>query len=141
MPQRRSELSVADAAALDMLNSAVVGIWIDDATTTFASAMDQVAASIGAWYGFDASGVLRMGRLSAPSGAPKVTLANCEILDGIERRTPTDNGIPIWTAIVNHTKNYTVQTSGLAGTAAARQGFVSQETRSSNTSDAEVKKQ
>lgn len=135
------EISSADVTALDALNSAVVGIWIDDASTTFASAMDQLAASIGAWYGFDATGVLRMGRLSAPSGTPALTLNDYDVLDGFERRPPRDNGVPVWSVTANHTKIWTVQTSGLAGGAAARAGFVARERRSTVSTDSAVKTQ
>jgi hypothetical protein len=135
------EVSAADVAALDALSSAVVGIWISDAGTTFASAMDQVAASIGAWYGFDAAGVLRMGQLTAPTGAPKATLHDWDIMPSMERRPPKDNGTPIWSATVNHTKIWTVQTSGLAGSAAGRRGYLDKEYRSANAPDASIKTQ
>jgi hypothetical protein len=135
------EISATDISALDAINSAVVGIWIDDAGTTFANAMDQVAASLGVYFGFDPLGVLRMGRLTAPAGTPKATLYDYDILDGIERRAPKDNGIPVYGATVNYAKNYTVQTSGLAGSASARQPFVSEEWRNSNATDATVKTQ
>lgn len=135
------EVSAADVAALDTLNSAVVGIWIDDATTTFANAMDQIAASLGAWYGFDGAGVLRMGQLTAPSGTPVLTLYDYDCQDGIERRPPKDNGTPVWSVTVNHSKNWTVQTSGLAGSASARAGFVGQERRAANSADASIKTQ
>lgn len=135
-----AEISDADVAALDALSSAQVGIWLDDATTV-TSAMDQVAASIGAWYGFDQTGVLRMGQLAAPTGAPVLTLYEYDILGLPERRAPTDNGRPIWRATVNHTRCYTVQTSGLAGSAAARAGFVGQERRSVNAANAAIKLQ
>jgi hypothetical protein len=136
-----AEISAADITALDGLNTAVVGIWIDDAGTTFANAMDQVAASLGVYYGFDSLGVLRMGRLTAPTGMSKATLYGYDILDGIERRAPKDNGIPVCGATVNYAKNYTVQTSGLAGSASAREPFVSEELRASNAADATIKTQ
>lgn len=135
------EISTADADAMDAINPAVVGIWIDDATTTTSNAMAQVAASVGAWSGFDTAGVLRMGILTAPAGTPKVILTEDDVLGQIERRTASDVAIPIFTATVNHTKNYTVQTSGLAGSAAARKGFVSLERRSASATDADIKKQ
>ncbi|MYM34943.1 hypothetical protein GTP38_11405 [Duganella sp. FT94W] len=135
------EISAPDVSALDALNSSVVGIWIDDASTTFASAMDQLAASIGAWYGFDGTGVLRMGRLSSPSGTPMLTLSDYDVLEGFERRPPRDNGTPVWSVTANHTKIWTVQTSGLAGAAAARVGFVARERRSAVAADAAVKTQ
>ena len=136
-----SEISWTDAAALDVITSPVVGAWVDDSTTTYTSIMDQFAASAGAWYGFDVYGVLRMGRLSEPAGAAKAVLAEREVLEGMERRTPTDNGVPVYSVTVNHSKNYTVQTSGLAGSASSRQGFVSEEMRASNAADATIKTQ
>lgn len=136
-----AEIAMSDVSALDALNASAVGIWLDDDSTTFASAMDQVAASIGAWYGFDGSGMLRMGQLTEPVGPPKVILAEYDILDGIERRAPADNGMPAWSVTVNHTRNYTVQTSGLAGSAAARQPFASQEMRAANATAPTIKTQ
>lgn len=135
------DISAGDVAALDGLNPAVVGIWLDDAGGTYADAMDQIAASIGAWYGFDAAGVLRMGRLSAPGVAPAATLRAYDCLEGLERRPARDNGLPVWSVTVNHTRNWTVQNSGLAGSAAARRGFVEQERRAANAADASVRTQ
>lgn len=135
------EISAADVTALDALNSAPVGIWIDDASTTFASAMDQIAASVGVWYGFDSAGILRMGRLSVPSGTPVLTIYEYDSLAGIERRPPKDNGMPVWSATVNYAKNWTVQTFGIAGSAATRKGFVAQDFRSAVAVDASVKTQ
>jgi enamine deaminase RidA (YjgF/YER057c/UK114 family) len=136
------EISAADVTSLDTANSAVVGIWLNDANTTFANAMDQIAASIGAWYGFDGTGTLRMGRLTAPSGTPVTTLYDYHYQDGIERRPPRDNGTPVWSVTVNHTKSWTVQKSGLTGSATAvRRSFVTQEYRSANVQDATVKTQ
>ncbi len=136
------EISLADVAALDALSGAMVGIWIDDASVTFASAMDQIAASAGAWYGFDSEGVLRMGRLSVPSSQPVVTLSDYDILSGFERRPPKDNGAPIWSVTVNYARNWTLQQSGLAGvTTAARRGFVERDVRSATAVDASVKTQ
>lgn len=134
-------VSAADIVALDTLNPAVVGIWIDDDTSTFASAMDEIASSIGAWYGFDQTGVLRMGRLSEPAGTPVLTIRDYDMLATPERRPPRDSAGPAWGVTVNHTKCWTVQTSGLAGSASARAGFVGIERRSSNASDANIKTQ
>lgn len=136
-----AEVSAVDAAALDLIAAAEVGIWIDDSTTSFASALDQVIVGVGGWYGFDQEGVLRMGRLAAPAGTPVLTLHEYDVLDTPERRAPTDNGTPIWSATVNHSKCWTVQTSGLAGSAAGRAGFVGRERRSSNSTDASIKNQ
>ena len=135
------DISFLDMAALDALNPAIVGIWLDDDNSTFASAMDEIAGSIGAWYGFDQAGVLRMGRLSEPVGTPALVIRDYDTLATPERQPPRDAAGPAWSATVNHTKCWTVQTSGLAGSAAARAGFVGVERRSSNAAEASVKTQ
>lgn len=137
------EISSADVTALDALNSAVVGEWVSDATTTYLQVMDAIAASVGAWYGFDWNGVLRMGRLSAPTGSGEVmTVQDYELLREVERRAPRDNGVPIWSATVNYAKNWTVQTTGLAGAMTATdRGFAGQEYRAEPATDASIKTQ
>lgn len=137
-----SEISSSDVTALDALNSDVVGIWIDDASTTFSSAMDSIAASIGAWYGFDSTGVLRMGQLTAPSGTPVATLYDYDVYESIERRAAKDTGVPIWSAKVNHSRIWTVQPSGIAtSVTAARRAYLAEEYRSEIATDAAIKTQ
>lgn len=136
------EISASDVTALDTANSAEVGIWISDESTTFQSAMDQIAVSIGAWYGFDAAGVLRMGVLTAPAGVPVVTLYDYDIQDGIERRPARDNGIPVYRVTVNHSKIWTVQPSDLAGAVtAATRAYLAVERRSEKAEDVPIKTQ
>lgn len=136
------EISAADVAALDAANSAEVGIWIDDESTTAQNAMDQIAASAGAWYGFDASGVLRMGVLTEPAGAPVVTLYDYDIQDDIERRPARDNSVPVYRVTVGHSKIWTVQSSDLAGAVtAARRAYLAEERRSEKADDAAIKTQ
>lgn len=132
----------ADVTALDTANSSVVGIWLDDSSITFSSAMDAIASSVGAWYGFDSVGDLRMGRLTAPSGTPAATLYDYDIYDNIERRSAKDSGVPIWTLSMSHTKIWTTQNSGIASSVtAARRAYLSEEYRKSVSSDASVKTQ
>lgn len=136
------EISSADVTALDTANSAVVGIWLSDDGTTFSDAIDQVAASIGAWFGFDGTGVLRMGTLTAPSGTAVVTLQDFDIGEQIERRPPKDNGLPVYRSTVNHTKLWATQPSDLAGAVtAATRAYLAQERRSEKAEDASIKTQ
>jgi hypothetical protein len=136
------DINSSDVTALDTANSNVVGIWLDDGSTTFSAAMDQIAASIGAWYGFDTSGDLRMGQLTAPSGSPVTTLYDFDIYDNIERRAARDSGIPIWKLTINHSKIWTVQPSGIAtSVTAVRRAYLSEQYRSSVSTDSSVKTQ
>lgn len=135
------EISSADVTALDAAAAQVVGLWLAD-ETSFSAAMDQVAASVGAWYGFDASGVLRMGQLTAPSGTPVATLYDYDVLQGFERRPPRDNGLPIWRFTLGHTRVATVQPSDLAGAVtAATRAYLAQASRSAVAEDASIKTQ
>lgn len=109
------EISSSDVTALDSANSNVVGLWLNDQDTSFGSVMDEIAGSIGAWYGFDSLGVLRMGRLLTPAGTPTITMYDYQIQDKIERNTPKDTSIPTYRVNVSHTKLFTVQSSDLAG--------------------------
>lgn len=90
------DISAADVTALDALNSAVCGIYIDDQANTV-DLMDQIARSVGAWYGFDRLGVLRMGRFDAPTGTASAVVANwnAESVDSLT------NGEDVPTATIN----------------------------------------
>jgi hypothetical protein len=135
------DISSSDVTALDTACSYVLGIVLRD-DSSYLRALDDIANSIGAWYGFDTAGVLRMGRLAAPSDTPALTLNEWDVL-AIERRPPRDGGgIPIWRATVAHSRNYTVQTSGLLGAAtAARRAWVAEDYRRTASEDASIKTQ
>jgi len=134
-------ISGSDVAAMDVSNSAALGIWVNDAST-FVDAMDQIANSIGAYYGFDGSGTLRMAVLTPPSGTAVLTLEDWQVLEGIERKIPSNTAIPLWAAQVNHSKVYSVQDSDLAGSVTqAQRGFIGKEYRSVRSEDASIKTQ
>lgn len=106
-------VSIEGAGALYSLTSACVGIYVSEERTV-ASVMDDALGSIGAWYAFDNSGVLHFGRLDEPTGDPVATLSS--IVD-LNRQPPKDsgNGLPVWQVLLGYQKNYTVQTTDLAG--------------------------
>ncbi|MCC7268502.1 MAG: hypothetical protein IT546_14360, partial [Caulobacteraceae bacterium] len=109
---------------------------------TFSEVMDAVINSIGGWYAFDATGVLRMGRLEAPSGSPVCTLGDEDILGTFERRPARDGDIPCWSYTVRHSRLWTVQGSDLAGgVSAARRAILANEYRAEVATDAAVKTQ
>ena len=135
------EISSADVAALDVVAPQTVGIWLSD-ESSFAQEMDRVVASVGAYYGFDGAGVLRLGRITEPSGTPAVTLYESDTLRGFERRPPRDNGIPLWRVVLSHTKIWTTQPSDLAGAvSAATRAYLAEPVRKANAEDATIKTQ
>lgn len=136
-----SDINAGDVANLDAANPAVVGIHIADETTNFLDAMDRIAASVGAYYGFDRHGQLRMGRLDAPNAAPTLNLTDSRDLD-LTLTPLQDAAVPVWSVTVNHTQYETTQTTGLAGSVGAqRRGELALASRSVNRSNAAVKQQ
>jgi hypothetical protein len=102
-------VSEADVMALAQLAPGAAGLWIDDDTTAI-QAMDRLAESIGAWYGFDPVGVLRMGRMEAPAATADAEIDDSQIL-AIERLPMRDNvrGRPVWQVRLHYLFNHTVQ--------------------------------
>lgn len=123
-------ISASDVVDMDFLNSAEVGIWIDDSGVSTQSAMSQIAESVGGWYGFDGVGDFRMGILSVPTGTPVLSLRDYHFKNQLERRPARDNGIPVWRVVVEHTRVWAVQTSGVLGAVTpAMRAYVERETR------------
>lgn len=65
-------ISAADIALVDALQPAELGIYVND-DTSYASALDRVAETIGGWRGFDRFDMFRLARLDAPAGVPVAT--------------------------------------------------------------------
>ncbi|MBP0589275.1 hypothetical protein J8I87_05995 [Paraburkholderia sp. LEh10] len=127
------DISAADVAALNALTSAPCGVWADGQVTSL-SLMDTIALSIGAFYSFDRLGVLRMGRVSAPSGSPAVTLDDV-VLEAVNIR---EAGIPVYQVTVNYAKNYTVQSQPAGSVSVDRRTWLSQASRSQVAKSATV---
>jgi len=136
------DVNASDVTALDTANSSVVGVWIFGDESAL-SVIDQVAQSVGAWYGYDATGGFRMARFEAPSGAADIEINDDNIVS-IETIRPndTDRGLPAYKVILNYAKNYTTQDSDIASSVTAdRRSFLRYQFQSSYTEDATVKNQ
>jgi hypothetical protein len=123
-----SDIASSDVAALNTLNSAPVGIWLD-AETTPQQAMDLLAASIGAYYGFDRNNLLRMARLDVPAGTP-VAIYDTTSVNSYRIR---ELGIPAPRCIVNYGHNLTVISQPAAAASTAQKAFLAEEYRQSTT--------
>jgi hypothetical protein len=130
-----------DIAALDAAIAAVLGFWSGTEEMTVADAVDLVAASVGAWWGPDAEGVFRIVQFVEPSGTPDIQLNANDLLQMLDRVTPSDpgNGIPTYRTTVRWGRNYTVQGSDLAtGVTAERRAFLAAEWREASETDTDV---
>lgn len=135
------EVSSADITALDSANNSVIGIYLDS-EETFQEAIDEILNSVGGYSGFDSTGVLRVGVLLTPSGTPVTSLEEYQIFEGIERKQPRDNGIPVYRVDLSHTKIYVVQPSDIAGVVTDDvRAYIATQYRSVSTSDVAVKNQ
>lgn len=135
-----TDYNATDITALDTANSAVLGYYAD-AETTFEKALDDVAGSVGAWWGPDRAGVFRIRQLIAPTGTAVISLTANDLLKAPERVPTQDlgHGLPVFRSIVRYAKNYTVQTTDLAaGVSDARRGVVGREWREASETTASV---
>jgi hypothetical protein len=111
-PRTGADWHMFDLQKLDEQNAGSLGLIVEGEETT-ASLLDRICKTVGASWGFDALGALRVVRLDVPTDTPVVTLEENDILRG--EREP-DEQVPYWSATVKADKNYLVQDkSRLAG--------------------------
>jgi hypothetical protein len=144
-----ADVVTSDITALDAANPAEVGVWVAD-HTNIREVLDQLAASVGAWWGFDRQGRFRIRRFEAPSGSPVVTLksfgqmattaSDGDILS-LERVASNDTGrgVPAYRVTLSYGKNWTTQANDLAGSVtAARRAWLAEEFRTVVSTDTAV---
>jgi hypothetical protein len=135
------DITAADITALDTANDAEVGYYAADETTVIA-ALDALAGSVGAWWGFDSLGKFHIARLEAPSGTPDLSITAAEMLSFVRiASNDADKGIPAWKVTVNYDRNWTVQgESSVAGyVSQAVKNWLAKEYRSEAAETASVK--
>jgi len=146
------DVVAGDMTALDAAASAPLGLWIETETTV-RQAMTVVAQSVGAWFGFDRLGKLRMRQLIAPSGAPagtfrrlnRTAVADATVADiaEVERITTQDRGagVPAWRVRLQYRRRHTVQSpDALAGSVSdADRVLLGQEWQAVVAEDAAIK--
>lgn len=134
------DISSADVTALDAAVAYPCGVFC--ATSTDMSALeaaDIVTNSVGAWFGSDALGVFRLGRLEVPTGTSVGTLTTTEIV-AIDRVASKDPGvgIPAWKVKLGYQRIWFVQDDTTANVTADRKGYLAQEYRRSEAFDSAV---
>ena len=117
-----ADIDTASFSALDTANSAAVGVYISERGTILET-LDQLANSIGAFYGFDRAGKLNVGRVEAPTGTADLELDSTNIIE-IER-LPTS--LPVSDVVLKYKKNYTVLNDDALDNNAADRDFMLRE--------------
>lgn len=135
------DISSADVTALDAQCSYPLGVYMAHGQeTSGASLIDEVANSIGAWWGVDRLGVFRMGRIVLPTADAVADLSGVEILS-IDRTNTGDKGagVPAWSVSVGYGRVY-APTDDLAGSVtAAEKARMTEEYRRAIVTDAATK--
>lgn len=134
------DIDANDVIDLDTMNSAEVGVYVDS-DTDVSSVMDDISNSVGAWWGFDNLGKMRLQILESPGAIAALSLTTTEIIR-LERVATSDEGrgIPAYKCKVNYKKNYTVQDSDLAGSVTdVRRNEINKDWKVVESVDADVK--
>jgi hypothetical protein len=111
-------------------DTARVGVWVNDASTTWRAAMDLVALSAGAWFGF--TGPLPMGSAGlkfdsqvfppAVTGLTSTALCNINSTNLLSARAMADpgegHGVPVYSVALDYATQSTVYTPSMAPTVA-----------------------
>lgn len=131
-----SRFSAADLAALDTACTIPMG-YLVSGITYIDDVFDKICYSVGAFYTFDQNGVFRVFRFEDLTGKTATMALSDSIIEGIERLPMP---IPSKSVRIRHSKNYTVQTSGVAGAVtAARKSWLSTEWRDNVASNASTR--
>lgn len=137
----QADISTADITALDAAVNYEVGVYAgsqQDATAL--QLLDDLCASIGAFYATDIFGVFRIGRIVLPTGTSLATITSLQILK-IERIASRDPGVgvPAWKVKLGWQRNYTIQKDLATTISASRKAFAAEEYRRQEVSDEAVK--
>jgi hypothetical protein len=134
------DISGGDIAALDALVAYPCGVFCSTGSDMSAlQACDIVANSVGAWFASDASGMFRLGRLVLPGGASVGTLTATDVIS-VDRVSTSDPGvgIPAWKVKLGYQRIWTLQDDLTNSVSTARKGYLSNEYRRIEASDASV---
>ncbi|WP_085885716.1 hypothetical protein, partial [Oceanibacterium hippocampi] len=134
------DLVPADFAALEADNDAAIGLYIPD-SRTIPAILDDIIRTIGGFYTFDRQRRFSLGVLKGPNvGSYVAAFGETEIVTLSRRDLPDDLAPIVWRWRVGYRRNWTVQTSGLAGAVTdERRAFLAEETRVQTAEDASVR--
>ncbi len=135
-------IPAASFTALDVLNSAQVGIHVNDDRTTLTTVM-QVLDSIGGWISPDRLGVFKVGRLERPSGTSVAEFGDTEFLSELELLPVLDDnkGVRSWRTSLKWGRVGLVQgnTDIFEAVSTARRTLVATEWREAKSENAAIK--
>ncbi len=126
------DIVAADITAMNVITASPCGRYVDEVTPA-SVLLDEIAETVGAWWGLNNQGEFRFVQLANPSGTPVHYFTEFDIELGSFSRLPTkdqNNGLPGYKSVLRYNKNYTVQSSDVAASVTdARRGVITQEWR------------
>lgn len=141
----------SDITALDALNPAEVGYYVEAEEVTTLDVVRKILGSIGAAIVPNRLGVFRLVRFAAPSGYPVLTLTDADLLTtgdqgqkAIDQLATGDEGkgVPAWKVSVKYRRNWSVMTNNdlaSVNVTAPFRSFATEEWRTAVASDTGVK--
>jgi len=126
-----ADFDVTSFTDLNTDNSETVGVYIDRFTNIL-DVFDQLANSIGAFFGFNRDGELNVGRLTAPTGSPLLELDTTNMIE--LQRLPTS--IPNHRVNIKYKKNFTVLDEDTLAASATDRDFLIRESAVATASSA-----
>jgi len=118
---------------------AAIGLFIGTEPVLLSEVLDRLMAVIGGWWSTGRLGRIQVGRVDAPGENPVAHLTTVEILSLDKVAGPPSINPPNWRRRVEYQRNWTVQTSDLAGSVtAARRAFLAEVARVSTAFDTAV---
>lgn len=134
--------------AVDTLDSLVpyeCGFYLDSTPTETAVILDDIANSVGAFWGDDSTGIFTIAQVNDPEYiAATTTVYDYDMTKPLERLQTQDagRGIPFWRVALNYNRRYTTQEIDLAsGITAARREELAQAYDTVEVSDAAIRTQ
>ncbi|OGU13878.1 MAG: hypothetical protein A2076_13200 [Geobacteraceae bacterium GWC2_53_11] len=125
--EKLGEAQVAAQPVLDLDKAAPyqVGIYADTNETSYSQAFESLCGDVGGWWGFDNLSIFWVKQLTPPTVAQAIMTLDPSKNEYIKiDRVATadgDHGVPVCRVFVEYSKNWTLQTSGLAGSSSSGQ--------------------
>lgn len=135
-PRTAADWHYFDLKQLDEDNAASLGVVVQPDETTL-SLLDRICATVGAFWGFDALGALRVIRFEEPSATADLTL---DVYEMLEAEREPESQVPYWRVTVRADQNFAVQDrTGLAGVVPAdRSAWLGNPFRDSKAEDTDI---
>lgn len=134
------DLYLPSFAAMDIAQPAPLGYWADhNDTSTVNDVFARLLESIGGWAGFRRDGKLEVAKFTTPASPPVLRIDRSYIRDLKREKLPSGVTPTPWRWTVGYQRNWTVQTTDVAGSVSdTRKAFLAEQYRIAEAKSAAV---